>query len=295
VISVLIPTYNYNALSLVKEIHSQLTHSKVPFEIICLDDASVQNVYVENNQINTLDFSKFEVLAQNIGRSKIRNKLASQAAYDWLLFLDVDVLPKNTNFIASYLKAISNETPVICGGINYEAKQPVEAKLLRWTYGTKREAIPVSQRINNPYKHFLSSNFLIHKKLFFDIKFNELLTTYGHEDTLFAVELKNKQTEIKHIDNAVYHLGIEPNIVFIEKVRASIENANYLYQHQLIRKGDITLTDKFIRFKALRIDGFMAWIFRKFKQKWEQNLCSKKPSLFVFDIYKLGYLCLINQ
>ena len=39
-LSVLIPTYNYNAVSLVKELHKQLLDSNIVFEIICIDDGS---------------------------------------------------------------------------------------------------------------------------------------------------------------------------------------------------------------------------------------------------------------
>ena len=39
-ISVLIPTYNYNVNNLVNNVHKQLVISHIPFEIICLDDCS---------------------------------------------------------------------------------------------------------------------------------------------------------------------------------------------------------------------------------------------------------------
>ncbi len=293
-ISILVPTYNYNTFPLVKEVHTQLVNAKVKFEIICIDDASTSG-QLENSKINTLPSSKFEILEQNIGRSKIRNKLAELATYDWLLFLDADVLPKNTDFIGNYLDAISDTEAVICGGINYTTKKPSNAKLLRWVFGKKREEIHVSQRITNPYKHFLSANFLIHKQIFSKIKFNEILTTYGHEDTLFAIDLKKKQLKINHIDNAVYHLGIEENSVFIAKVKASVKNANYLYHQKLIQKGDIKLIDKFIQLKALKMSSLFAFGFQKCQKRMERNLCSKKPSLFVFDMYKLGFFCLKNK
>ena len=85
-ISVLLPTYNYNVFPLVKEIHKQLTQSKIAFEIVCVDDASEEKFKKLNESINTLTFSSFIVLDKNVGRSKIRNLLVSYANFEWILF-----------------------------------------------------------------------------------------------------------------------------------------------------------------------------------------------------------------
>ena len=294
-LSVLIPTYNYNTFSLVKEIHSQLTHTSIAFEIICLDDASDQNYFQDNSKINALEFSNFQILKQNIGRSSIRNKLADLAKYDWLLFLDADVIPQKENFIKTYVDAILEEGEVICGGICYKNKKPIGSNLLRWTYGKEREEVSVLKRINKPYKHFLSANFLISKKQFIKIKFNETLTTYGHEDTLFAIELNKNRVKINHIENRVYHLGIESNLIFLNKVKSAIKNVNYLYNQKLISKNDIHLLSIFLSLKSLKVVGLMAFVFRKRQKQWERNLLSSNPSLFIFDIYKLGFLCSLKS
>ena len=118
-ISVLIPTYKYNAYNLVAKIHQQLIKSNINFEIICLDDGSKWQHNSLNEKINTLSHSKFEILPNNIGRSAIRNLLAKKAAYDWLLFLDADVMPVKSDFIVTYYRQISKKDSVFCGGIAY--------------------------------------------------------------------------------------------------------------------------------------------------------------------------------
>ena len=80
-LSVLIPTYNYTAFSLVKEMHQQLILEAIKFEIICLDDGSHSPLNSKNEKINTLSFSSFKSLEKNIGRSAIRNVLAHTAKY----------------------------------------------------------------------------------------------------------------------------------------------------------------------------------------------------------------------
>ncbi len=292
-ISILIPTYNYDTFPLVKEIHTQLIQSNVVFEIICIDDAS--KVLFNNNKINTLSFSKFIVLKQNIGRSKIRNLLATSAKHDWLLFLDTDVFPEKTNFIEIYLIAISKNINVICGGIKYHKEKPNNEKIMHWVYGKNREETPLLVRKNRPYNHFFSANFLIHKNVFSTVKFNENLTKYGHEDTLFALDLKKKHIDIKHIDNPVFHMGLESKDIFIKKTKDSVENALYLYQEKLIIKKDIRLIDTYIRLKLFKITNLFSYLFKILHKKIELNLHSEKPSLFLFDMYKLGYLCSISS
>ena len=47
-LSVLIPTYNYNAFFLVDKIHQQLILAQIAFEIICFDDGSKSDLNAEN-------------------------------------------------------------------------------------------------------------------------------------------------------------------------------------------------------------------------------------------------------
>ena len=99
-VSILIPTYNYNIVNLVKQIYNQSVDSSITFEIIVVDDCSTSlNIKKDNKQINEFEFCKLVENSQNLGRTATRNLLASEAKYDWLLFLDADVLPKYNDFI----------------------------------------------------------------------------------------------------------------------------------------------------------------------------------------------------
>ena len=57
---------------------------------------------------------------------------------------------------------------------------------------------------------------LIPKKIFLAIKFDESITKYGHEDTLLGIMLEKEKKEIFHINNPLYHNGIENNIIFLQ-------------------------------------------------------------------------------
>ncbi|MBK9012976.1 MAG: hypothetical protein IPM82_02230 [Saprospiraceae bacterium] len=63
----------------------------------------------------------------------------------------------------------------------------------------------------------MTNNFLIPRQLFLEIQFDETLRQYGHEDTLFGMELARRQVPIVHIDNPLEHIGLEPVDVFLRK------------------------------------------------------------------------------
>jgi glycosyltransferase involved in cell wall biosynthesis len=144
-LSVLIPTYNYNIVPLVTEIHKQCTHCNIPFEVIVFDDAS-KLYHSENDSINSIKNCTYRILEKNIGRSAIRNLLSKTAQFEHLLFLDADVIPVNNDFITNYIKEINGREKVVYGGILYQKERPKKEDLLRWVYGVKREALSLNER-----------------------------------------------------------------------------------------------------------------------------------------------------
>lgn len=295
-ISVLIPTYNYDISSLVREIHSQLTATDYTFEIICLDDHSSDTETVSKNEvINSLSNAAYTVLPQNIGRSKIRNLLARKATYDWLLFMDADVIPVENDFVKKYVETISPEKEVIYGGIIYQKQKPAQENMLRWVYGNDREALTVDQRNEAAYLRFLTLSFLIRKDVFEKVSFNEEIPNARHEDTLFAHDLKHANVHLTHIYNPVYHLGLDTSKVFIRKSLESVEALAMFLNNGLINSEDTLLSKVFARVKKFGLHHILSVMYRMFKSFFEKNLLSKKPSMFIFDLYRLTYLCYIDK
>lgn len=89
-LSICIPIYNQNVTPLVNELRAQALRADCQFEILLMDDASTR--YKEaNSRLCELEGVRFIGLEKNVGRSVIRNKLADEAFYDYLLFMDCDV------------------------------------------------------------------------------------------------------------------------------------------------------------------------------------------------------------
>lgn len=293
-LSILIPTYNYNITNLVQALHKQSEKQQINYEIIVMDDSSAHEFQKTNKSISKLNHVVYLELNDNIGRAKIRNKLADKASFPYLLFLDCDSKLTSKNYIRRYLPFCNGDT-IVCGGTAYSKNAPKNKNLiLHWRYGSNREVIPAVFRAEKPNNSFKTNNFLISKSIFNTIRFNENIVDYGHEDTLFGYELAKHGFQIKHIDNPVIHTGIEMNTEFIQKTKEGIKNLKYIIQvngteKKLIKDIKILQYYKFVR--DIRFTTIVGRLFRLFEPAMYKNLTGKKPSLFVFDLYKLGYMC----
>ena len=229
-LSILIPIYNYNAVELVQQLYNQVVKAEIPFEILLLDDNSDHTCKHENVVLRSLPNTTLFELPTKVGRAIARNYLAGQAKYDYLLFLDCDSEPIDDEFIARYIPYCKGKRIVVCGGTAYKQQKPQTDSYLRWIYGVCCETKSAKQRNKAPNSQFSTFNFLISRELFLTIRFNELLRNYGHEDTLFGLELQKQNYIVTHIDNPLYHTGIDTNTVYLEKTRQGVENLKILLE-----------------------------------------------------------------
>jgi hypothetical protein len=289
-LSILIPTYNYNCYSLVEELKTQADKLNIEYEIIVQDDFSTL-YFDENSKINSLEKCRFVVNTQNLGRAKNRNKLVENAKYFNLLFLDSDTFPTSSRYISNYLNEIKKDYKVVYGGICYQTEPPKKELMLRWKYGIQREALKVEQRNKNKYLSFLTLNFLIHKSVFESIKFNEDIPNLRHEDTLFSYNLMLAKIPIAHIDNTILHKGLDPFEIAINKEHESLVALKNLLDSNLISKDYLKIATLYNTLKQLKVKSLFAFCYNVFKKYFIKNLSSSNPSLFVFDLYRIFYLC----
>ncbi|WP_127844781.1 glycosyltransferase family 2 protein [Psychroflexus aestuariivivens] len=292
-LSILIPAYNFDVSPLIEELQHQAEILDEAVEIIVFDDHS--EYHRERNRKVAKKFNlKYQYLEQNLGRSKIRNLLSQHANFEFILFLDGDVLPKSKLFLKNYISEISPKTEVIYGGRQHEFSRKDKNKL-RWKYGIYKEDKSVKTRQKKPYLSVITNNLLINKSLFLSIKFEESLNTYGHEDTLFAFELKKKKVNVKHIENPVIHKDIDSNLVFIEKTEMALQNLKSIYISGQISPNEIQLLKVYEKLKFWKLESAFTSLFIQFKEKMKNRLISNQNNLFLFNIYKLGYFCKINR
>jgi len=288
-ISILIPCYDFNALPLVKRLEKEALILGIAYEIICIDDGSFSPINEKNQQINALTNCLFIESKKNIGRIANRKLLSDKAQYNWLLFIDVDTMPKNEKFLETYLSHM-NKTSAVFGGFSYNKESFSQSNSLRFTFGKKREQVSSKKRMKNPYKYIISSNYMINKAIFDKIQVPVNINGYGL-DYFFGAELKTNNVHITHIDNEVFHLGLDDNNKFLEKTRSALDNLKYMNSNNYIKKHDISILKAYNFLKILLLKSMFYAVAKTINNKIEINLMSKKPNLFAFDLYRLAYLC----
>jgi glycosyltransferase involved in cell wall biosynthesis len=292
-LSICVPVFNFDVTELVEKLHKQAEMLSVPFEIVCIDDCSDEK-YTKINKEICNKYGNFIGLKENIGRSKIRNLFLANTKFQYLLFLDCDSSIMSNDFLKKYIEALKeNEYDVICGGRVYDDEKPSKQYLLRWQYGRLKESQPVEIRKLNPNRSFMTNNFIINRNIFELVRFDETISTYGHEDTLFGFQLKNKKTSIGHIDNPVLNGCLETNEEYVEKTEIALENLAYImdylnYNPRFIE--DVKIADYYEKFMNWKLKAVVKFFYFLFGPIIRKLLVSGMINLNLFDFYKLGFL-----
>jgi hypothetical protein len=280
-------------VALVEAIHKQLVASTKTFEIICLDDAS-EFYSSDNRVIENLSHTTYHISTANLGRVTSRRHLANSANYNWLLFLDADVLPKSEQFIQTYLNAFETDVDAIYGGFAYQEEVPESHYSLRWKYGKTKEQVSALIRNKTPYKIVISANFLIKKTFFLAINSEIDSKNYGY-DNYFGAILKAKNSKVLHIDNEVFHLGIEDNATYLNKIKQAVETLHDLHTTSKITVSDNDLLELFKALKKYRLKRIFGLFYKWFEKSFEKHLTGKNPSIRLLQLYKLSYICYLDR
>ena len=291
-LSILIPTYDYDCTTLVADLHRQAERAGIPYEIIVADDASPSEAIKQANRaINDLPHCRLVELPVNVGRARIRNRLADEARHEWLLFMDSDAEVVSDDFVATYLRHL--DADVVCGGLCHADALPSPEVSLRYAYerrADKRRA--ACHRAAKPYEQFITFCFMVRASVFHAIRFEESITEYGHEDTLFGIELQRRGVSLRHIDNPMRQGGIETNEEFLAKTRAALRNLATMEQAM---QGHSSLLRLYALLSGMHLTGCVARLFARREQALTRRLASTRPHLGLFFVYKLGYYCKIKE
>ena len=293
-LSILIPIYNYNAYPLVEELHKQCIELGIVFEILCQDDASKSALNINNEKINSLSNCNFISLEKNVAHRQNRNLLAKRAKYEYLLFLDGDSIVINSHYIKNYINNLK-EYDVIYGGRLHPENYPSNQQILRWKYGKFIEDKLAKDRLKKPYKCLLFNNTIIKKECFNKVKFDTEITLYGHDDTQLSYQLSLIPSKIHHIDNQIKHGDIDSNEVYINKTKNSIKSLLVLYASKKIDYRYVSLLKLYVFLKTTKLHLIALLFYKIFKNTMTKNLVSNNPSLIVFNLFRISYMCSLKQ
>src|SRR5574344_70043 len=294
-ISICIGIYNYDVTELVNDLVKQANEEKIAYEIILLDDASERYFQLINAKLDFFPNVTYLQNFINVGRAVIRNTLASKAKYPYLLFLDCDAQISHPDYLKKYFAEIP--TTIVSGGTEYSSEKPAKNCRLRWTYGIKREHKSAKLRMINPNFSFTPFNFMIRADIFNETAFDESVKGYGHEDTLFGIELLRKGITVRHIDNPLIHLGLNTTDQYLLQIENAIQNLIIIQQkiadsQQFI--DSVALLKTYHKLRKIGLVSLYKKFYKIFKSLIIKNIKSSHPSILFFDLYKLGYLCQLN-
>jgi hypothetical protein len=204
--------------------------------------------------------------------------------------MDCDAEVTSCDFIEKYAEAADFD--VVVGGTAYHTNPPEPQYILRWKYGTEREMRSAETRQKSPNSSFTPFNFMIRKEIFSTLNFNENICGYGHEDTLFGWNLKQKSIEVKHIDNPLIHIGLDKTDVFLSKTEESVRNIKLISDNLNDRNfdDDVALLRCLRRIEKYKIKQIVKISLNLLYPFLLKNLKSDKPNIRCFDLFKLKHL-----
>ena len=173
-------------------------------------------------------------------------------------------------------------------GYEYIKDRKICAQNLRYKFGVSREAVPLNKRIKEPYRFTFSGNFLIPRNIFLTLNISDQ-NQYGM-DLLFSSLLMKNQIQIKHINNPIYHIGLEENQVFVKKSISAVT-----YRFSLRNEIHYELERKHKLISKCYLDRAILLCYKTFKSKIEKNLTSTRPNLLLYDFYRLGHYISLHK
>ena len=285
-LSILIPTHDYNAYPLVYSLHEQAEKLGIDYEIILVEDGSHDTVtMIANLKVKDMSHCKY-VRQEGIGQAQTRNRMAEMAKGEWLLFMDSDAKVYRNDFIRKYIDSIG-KAEVVIGGICTPDLHLNPEVSLRYKYETEADKHrSAEERNRNPYGQFTAFNMLIRKETFMKVRFDNDCHEYGYEDALFGMELKARGISVLHIDNPLLHMGIDKNDVFLRKTETSLRTLKSLRSKM---NGGSKVDRTYMRLQSFHLLWMVRLFHHCFSPLIRKNLLSSNPSLFWFNVYKLGY------
>jgi GT2 family glycosyltransferase len=232
-LSVLIPFYRDDPRPLLIALASEAERAELSVEIVLFDDgepdADLNNAVSE--QVSALPVPVRLLTAhRNVGRACGRNRLASAAIGDWLLFLDADMTVPD-GFLWGWLETIdSREFDAAFGGYTAD---PVTCRAHRLHAALARasDEHSAATRQSIGATAVCTSNLLVRVEIMRQTPFDEHFTGWGWEDVDWAVRA-DKIGQLVHVDHPAGHAGWQTADALLRKFRDAARNyARLLDKH----------------------------------------------------------------
>jgi hypothetical protein len=225
--SVLTPFFRYDPCGLLTFLDREASGLAGAVDIVSLDDGSGDEALASRvaGVIKAMRTpAEFVQLGSNEGRSRCRNRLAARARGRHFLFLDADMVPDSSSFLASYVRLIdAADPPVVVGGMSVQQAPLGRRYALHRRLTLRLNCLPAAARRAAPEKYVFTGNLLMRRDVFLAERFDATFSGWGWEDVELGIRI-SRRWPILHIDNTATHLGLETSRVLIAKYRESVGN-----------------------------------------------------------------------
>ena len=144
----------------------------------------------------------------------------------------------------------------------------------------------------------MTNNFLIPAGYLRDTPFDERISGYGHEDTLFGFMQSAKGRKFLHIDNPVLHGVLETNRAFVDKTGNAVRNLVRISGLPGIDKGfgdSVTLMQRARKLERGGSAGIIRFMSRVWVPVCGWMLGRGLGGLKMLDAYKLGLFLILSR
>jgi hypothetical protein len=94
--------------------------------------------------------------------------------------------------------------------------------------------------------------------------------------------------KVGHIDNPVFHLGLEDSEDYLLKAREAVKNIVRMEGQGKLSDDFTSLQRAYKKARMLGMLPLLRWTVKISANKIRSNLLSKNPALFCFDIFRLS-------
>jgi hypothetical protein len=113
-------------------------------------------------------------------------------------------------------------------------------------------------------------------------------------DYYFGTLLKKNKSKVLHLDNQVYHLGIEKSVKYLRKKELAVITLHKLYDEKKITKHSNDLLKYFLFCKSTGLNYLLSFWYKFFNSKMKRNLTGRNPSIKLLQLYKISFMCYVD-
>jgi hypothetical protein len=207
-LSVLIPFHRDNPSPLL----ARLAHAPREVELILLDDGSNDAALLSRVVEAAIKCGvrvRIIVWQVNRGRAAARNRLMTEAAGGYVLFLDADMLPDRASFLSCWLSVARCQQPdVAFGGLSVRHATRARETALHRNLFARSSCHGVAARQRAPAQTTATANLLVRRAFLQTHPFDAGFAGWGFEDTDWALAA-HARCDILHVDNPATHAGLD--------------------------------------------------------------------------------------